>query len=198
MNAIWNISPLPGQEPRNVRDASRVFELVYLYKLLYDSDRLEAYAAYATYVDEEADIDACLHALDALSDAVWGHYSDYSQTETMYFSHWDIMEYYRLCRVYGKRFGVKLRDNPYCNRAEEYVRSLLHQPGCYTCSYHLQTKVNHQWASGIVFRMSPEFYGHFVLVVLLCKILNFYGVELQKLRAELDSCTAALVEKEAA
>lgn len=69
-------------------------------------------------------------------------------------------------------------------RAANYVREQLDQ-GHYHCSYYLQTKVNHKWAGGIVFRMWPEFVGHFALLVLMAKIFDFYKQELTRLQNEL-------------
>lgn len=195
---------LPALVPRPVNDmneAQRAFMTVYVYKLFHDRGQLEKYAPHAPeFVDAEMDMEACLNGLWNISGAMWGNYSEEEQVETLYFSHPDIMEYYRLCRVYGKRFKVKLRDNPYMKRAADYVRRKLDQ-GCYSCDYRLQTKLNHKWASGIVFRMWPEFYYHFELLVLIARIFDFYTSELQKLKAELDeSVTAgsADAEKEAA
>lgn len=178
MDAIENIV-------RDIGDAQRAFMCVYVRKLFHDNGKLEEYEFRAPdYVDADMDVEACVHGLWCISDVVWSHYSEDEQVETMYFSHRDVMEYYRLCREYGKRFKVKLRDNLYMRAAADFVRDQLDQ-GCYACDYRLQTKINHEWASGIVFRMWPEFIWHFELLVLMNRIFDFYSKELIKLKKEL-------------
>ena len=174
---------------RSYSDIHHAIDAVYLRKVLHDREMSDLYEKWpaSDYLGEESDFDFDLivDALHNLSEAVWSHYSDYEAIYTMYFSHPAIMEYYRLCRVYGKHQGLKLRDNPYMLLAADNVRSLLHQDGCFTCSYHLQTKVNHRWASGIVFRMWPEFNGNLALLVLMAQVFDFYERELMRLKTEL-------------
>lgn len=174
-------------EVRDLNDASRAFMCVYIHKMLYDNGRLCDYEpCEPKYIDPDMDFEAIWNGLWNVSDAVWSWNSPSSDIETMYFSHPDIMEYYRLCRVYGKKHGVKLADNPYMKAAAEYVRLQLDQ-GCYACEYILQTKINHDWASGIVFRMWPEFEWHFELLTLIINIFNYYTEQLGKLKSELET-----------
>lgn len=170
---------------RSLNETQCALETVYLYKFLYDYGSWETFREeFSEDVDDGYEIFAVEEALFMLSEAVWRNYSEYNGSETMYFSHPDMMEYYRLCHAYGKKHGVKPADNPYMRNAAAYVRKLLHQDGCYTCSYRLQTKVNHEWASGIVFSMWPEFNGQLVLLILMGRIFRFYTAELEKLKAE--------------
>jgi hypothetical protein len=162
-------------------------EAVYMYKTFHDLGLIEFHRNELPEHVDDYDGSLCYEALFFISEAVWSNYSDYEQVETMYFSHPDIMEYYRLCRVYGKKHGIKLKNNPYMQAAADYVRGNLDQPGCYTCSYHLQTKVNHEWAGGIVFRMWPEFSGHLALLVMLRRIFRFYTEKLHELKTSLAS-----------
>jgi len=170
---------------RDKSEARRAFVCVYVHKLLHDNGRLENYEPYETeYVDPEMEFEACVYGLQYLSEAVWSRYCEDDQVETMYFSHPDMMEYYRLCRVYGKRYGVKLPDNPYMRMAADYVRSCLDQ-GCPVCEYRLHTNIGHKWASGIVFRMWPEFEWHFALLTQIADIFGFYTKMLTNLKKEL-------------
>ena len=174
---------------RSYSDMHRAIDAVYLRKVLHDRKMLYLYKDWPApeylEVEREFDMDLIVDALYGLSEAVWGHYSDYEGIYTIYFSNPTMMEYYRLCRVYGKHQSVKLRDNPYIQLAADCVRSLLYQEGCFTCDYRLQTKVNHRWASGIVFRMWPEFNGHLALLVLMAQVFDFYERELIRLKTEL-------------
>jgi len=189
------------QNRRSYSDMHRAIDAVYLRKVLHDRKMLYLYENWPPpeYLDEECefDMDLIVDALHSLSEAVWSHYSEYEDIYTMYFSHPAMMEYYRLCRVYGKHQGVKLRDNPYMRRAADFVRSLLHQEGCFTCDYRLQTKVNHCWASGIVFRMWPEFNGNLALLVLMAQVFDFYERETLRLKAELTESRKHLSQKQA-
>lgn len=187
-------------ERRSYSDMLRAMDSVYLRKVLHDREMSYLYEDWppSEYLDEESefDFDLIVDALYSLSEAVWSHCSDYESIYTMYFSHPDMMEYYRLCRVYGKHRGVRLRDNPYMRRAAEYVRSLLYQEGCFTCDYRLQTKINHRWASGIVFRMWPEFNGNLALLVQIARVFDFYERELTQLKTELSEIEKHLSQKE--
>jgi hypothetical protein len=165
---------------------------VYLHKVLHSRGLLESLESKAdadapVFVgDDEPDyeFEVIIEALMSLSDAVWSNYSEYDEVETMYFSHPDIMEFYRLCREHSRLAHVPLRANPYMQKARRFVDSCLDQ-GCPVCDYRLQTKTNHKWASGIVFKMWPEFENHLVLLILMAKIFDYYTRELARLKAEL-------------
>ncbi len=183
---------------RTSRDLRLALDAVYLYKVLFSRgllDLLESKAEEEPVIigDDAPDyeFEVIIEALMGLSEAVWSNYSEVEGVETMYFSHPDIMEYYRLCREYGKKAHVKLCANPYMLGAARFVHSQLEQ-GSYVCDYRLQTKVNHKWASGIVFRMWPEFDGQLALLVLMARIFDFYKQELARLKAELADMASGL------
>ena len=147
--------------------------------------------------DEDTSFSLCVDAVFHVSEAVWDYYSEHYDVETIYISSPDMMEYYRLCRVYGKMTGVSLKNNPYMEKSSDFVRRWLYQPECYTCEYRLQTKINREWASGIIFRIYPEFSGYYALLIVLDYILTFYSEELKSLKAEI-AALAVKQEKEAA
>jgi hypothetical protein len=175
---------------RTGQDLRQALDAVYLYKVLLKRGKASLFdnkskAPVFIGGDEPYyQFEVIIEALCNLSDAVWSNYSEKTQVESMYFSSPDIMEYYRLCREYGKQAHVPLRDNPYVLGAAEYVDNQLEQ-GCYTCSHYLQTKINHKWASGIVFRMWPEFDGQLALLVFMVRIFDYYARELARLKTEL-------------
>jgi hypothetical protein len=174
---------------RTYSEMCHALDCVYLYKTLYDHNLQYLYPENGVapqYVGEDDGylLDTVYEAIFRLSDAVWPHYSEYHETHTIYFSHPALMEYYHLCRVYGRQRGIPLHDNPYMRSAKEFVRSRLGQD-CFTCSYRLQTKINHQWSAGIVFVMWPEFTGHLALLVLMGQVFDFYKRELQQLKADI-------------
>lgn len=187
------------QKHRGYSEMLRAMDSVYLRKILNDREMSYLYENWppSEYLGEESefDLDLIVNALHNLSEAVWSHYSDYEDIHTMYFSHPAMMEYYRLCRSYGKHRGVKLRDNPYMRRAADFVQNCLHQDGCFTCDYRLQTKVNHRWASGVVFRMWPEFNGDLALLVQMSRVFDFYEREAPRLKKELSEIEKHLSQK---
>jgi hypothetical protein len=171
------------------RDLRQSLDAVYLRKALTDRSLLEKHEAGSPAMlgdgsGSDYEFEVIIEGLFGLSEAVWGNYSEEREVETMYFSHPDIVEYYRLCREYGREKRIPLRANPYVLGAARFVDSQLGQHS-YVSSYYLQTKVGHKWASGVVFRMWPEFDGHLALLVLVRKIFEFYTRELARLKAEL-------------
>ena len=181
---------------RCINAAKRALICVYVHKMVHDNGRLEEYAQYGPkYVDCEADFESAIYGLDYAAEMVWEHASHDEEVRTLYFSSTDMMEYYRLCRVYGKKHGVKLSANPYMLEAKRLVDDCLDQ-GCPVCEYRLQTKINHKWASGIVFRMWPEFEWHFALLTQINRVFGFYTEQLQKLKKALEM--PETIRKEAA
>jgi hypothetical protein len=173
------------------QEVGRALICVYVYKLIHDAGRLDDYKFYAPeYVDPEMDFESSIYGLDHVTEKVWSRVSrdeDYGTgIETMYFSDPVIMEYYRRCREYGARRRVKLADNPYMLEAEAFVRRSLDQ-GCPVCDYKLLTKINHEWASGILFRMWPEFEWHFALLININHVFKFYKEQLHRLKKELET-----------
>lgn len=138
--------------------------------------------------DYEEDYEFATNGLYAVSDLVKDYYNQNKEIGSYYFSSHDMMAYYRLCREYGSYKGIPLKDNPYMRRAKETVHGLLLKSDCYYCGYILQTKLNHQWASGIVFYYdSSYFYEYTALLSRMILIFQFYTETLAELRAELET-----------
>lgn len=100
-------------------------------------------------------------------------YSDFIEEyeiNSWYFSDECIMEYYRLCRVYGSAHRMKLKDNPYMREAAGFVESSMDFGSGYGYGWALQTKIGHRWASGIVFRSDGYFNAEFQLLAALLEI----------------------------
>lgn len=138
-------------------EISNILPMLFTAKILYDADRQDILCD----IDEALDSDNCfafaLEALDRICDFVAINYNEQSELNGYYFSDTSIMEYYRLCRKYSEQNGVKLEDNKYIQRAKQEVDECLNSE-CYYCYYLLQTKTNHDWASGIVFYYDENFY----------------------------------------
>lgn len=133
----------------------------------------------------ESEYDIFWETLGMIMDFVDSDYIEEYEVNTWYFSDRSMMEYYRLCRIYGSGHRLKLRDNPYIQKAQEYVESCMDFGERYGYGWLLQTKVNHQWASGIVFRTDCNFCGEFDLIVALLEIQAWYKEALYPLRKKL-------------
>ena len=123
-------------------------------------------------LDGEDFYDAVLSALDGCCDFVKYDYDEGTEDTHIYLSDPCMLEYYRLCRAYSQRRGLKLKDNPHVQKAQQFVHRKLFGP--YTCSYVLHTKVNHKRASGIHFIHGPEFCEFLELLQRMLAILDFY------------------------
>lgn len=134
--------------------------------------------------------------LNAIPDFVAYDYSeDYGVTK-WYFSFKDMMEYYRLCRDFSRLQGVKLNDNPYMRDAQQFVEFAMKLDEYYGYGWTLHTRINHQWASGIVFRTDEYFYGEFELLEALLSIADWYKYHLDPLRKAIEEIEhAAAVDR---
>lgn len=162
------------------------------------SDILETLGAYALDCDEEYGfaLDGLSSAGDFMQDDRNDSNDENGDTCTMYFSSNDMMEYYRLCRDYCKAKGCSLNHNPYIQKAERFVFSEMEVPDCYYVDFHLQTKINHKWASGVVFRYDQSyFYEYAALLTRMVNVFGFYTEALKELRTELQTLQAQSVGK---
>jgi len=180
-------------------EAYSAFITVRVCKLFHDFGRLEMLET-GYPVDRDFEYQMLYEALENVTDNVWVRYNDYEYEQKLYYSDPAMMEYYRLCRDYCNRFGVSLKDNPYMKSASDYVGRMLNFHKS-SFMYILQTKINHEHASGIVvFYLEEYFSDYFELAEALLYIFDFYKTEAQKLRAELalNSDNAESKTKEAA
>lgn len=126
--------------------------------------------------------------MNLLCDFMREYYNEVIDVGTFYFSSNTMMEYYRLCREYGKLKRIPLTENPYLLRAKNHIHSQMNVDGCYYCSYHLQTKINHKWASGIVFNYDNSYFYEFSsLFSRLLYVFHFYDCTVKELRKEVDN-----------
>ena len=66
----------------------------------------------------------------------------------------------------------------------------------YGYGWTLHTRINHQWASGIVFRTDEYFYGEFELLEALLSIADWYKYHLDPLRKAIEEIEhAAAVDR---
>ena len=99
-----------------------------------------------------------------------------------YFSFEAMVEYYRLCRVYSELNGLKLRDNPFMQSAQHYVEFAMDLNGHIGYAWHLKTRINHKWASGIVLYTDENFCAEYELLEALLSIGSWFQHHLKRLR----------------
>lgn len=114
-------------------------------------------------------------------DFVAGDYIGAFDANKWYLSDPCMVEYYRLCRLYGSKHGLKLKDNPFMVEAERQVDRMLHI-NAYDYGYTLLTKYNHPRASGVVFYCGSAFNGEFELVEAMLYIKDWFETALIRLR----------------
>lgn len=171
-------------------DLTRALDVLYVCALMVEhgiwtTDNLNTPMDYDFYYEtvQEALYNCCDH--------VFGDYNENSDVEHTYFSAPCMMEYYRLCREYSKRRGIKLKENPYMLRAKGYVDNQLN--GSYSCWHILHTKVNHDCASGIHFMQDCYFDQHTALLERMLGIMQFYRDGAEEIKAELAKPTALAI-----
>ena len=119
-------------------------------------------------------------------DFIAGNYQEDYCVDIYYFSYKDMMEYYRLCRVYSCKHGIRLRDNPFMREAEQFVTDAMEFNNYGGYWYHLHTKINHDWASGIVIHLDDNcFQDEFGLSEAMLSIGGWYASAVIRLRQTL-------------
>ena len=175
--------------------ARQAFDAVYLCKLLHHYGKLDGMDLDWT-VHEDLWWHMSFEALQNVSGACWVECLD--MENKYYFSDLAMMEYYRLCREYCCCFGVSLKRNPFMQKAEEYVDRLLGSLCSYGYGWTLHTRINHEWASGIVCGVEDHFSAYMDLIEVLLRIFLFYETELEVLKQALSDKNNEKTRKEAA
>lgn len=175
--------------------ARAAFSSVHLCKLFHHYGKLDRLDL-AWTVDEDLFWCMTYEALENVSEKVWSESGD--MENKFYFSDSAMMQYYRLCRNYCHLYGVSLKQNPYIQKADRYVYDKLN--GLYACGYGwtLHTRINHKWASGILFCVDDNFDAYMELIKALLEIFCFYEIELKVLKRALKVQNKNEIKKEAA
>ena len=154
--------------------------------LCYSYNRLDRYIGYGN-TEPHCDCYECyFDAIGAASDLFVVHYSECYEQHCLYVSFESMMEYYRLCRTYSRLHHIRLCDNPFMKAAQERVQSVfdLDSDGGYYV--HLQTKVNHKWASGLVIRTDETYFNsEFELAEAVFEAGFYYAYAVRNLREKL-------------
>lgn len=102
--------------------------------------------------------------------------------ELRLFSSPDMLEYYRLCRLYELQRGIKPENNPYVKSASSnYSMCLNYISGNYFAAFDSEIHTSRLWIE-----YCPEDYGPQIdLIYCIYDVLSFYSENLNDLRREL-------------
>ena len=155
--------------------------------LCHDYGKLDAFIQSGNVSPCEDFYSCFLDALCAAADFIAEDYMEDYNAEKYYISFESMMEYYRLCRDYCTKFGVRLKKNPYMIEAQRFVdRVMYFSGGGY--SYLLNTKINHKWASGILIGIDYDtFNDELELVDAMFAINEWYQEGVERLKKELNA-----------
>ena len=121
--------------------------------------------------------------LGIIPDFCSAKYNEEFGTTSFYLSYRAMQDYYRLCRVYGILHHVRLKENPYMKEAESFVYRSFDWGDNGGYAVYLQTRINHEWASGIVFQVDENYFcGETYLIETIIEIKEWYQQKTYELR----------------
>ena len=126
-------------------------------------------------------LDAMGYAVEFLS----VHYIESEDCEEYFMADETMTEYYRLCRDYGRKCGIKWKMNPYVQKADQMVKQSMDTITDYGFSWKISTGVRHKYASSLHFYRYPDFMQTVQLIESVLEIFEFYHTEIKILKAEL-------------
>lgn len=168
-------------------DVLELLESIHCAILCYDYGKLDQFIADNSEPTDER-FSCFFTAMYAAVDFIHEDYDENYEVNKYYFSWKSMVEYYRLCRDYCVKHGVSLKDNPFMEEAADFVeRTMLfdHYGGGY--DFYLKTKINHEWASGLLFRTDCYFDSEFELAEALFMIGDWYQKGVERLKAALQA-----------
>ena len=166
-------------------DSYDLFAILKLLRMLCALYRLQPgqHAGFTGMLDSDSLYEIGWDLVNAAFDRVEADYNEDYEEEKIYLSSEVMTEFYRLCREHASLLSVKLKDEPFYRRAEEFVGEAVETEGIgYTYGVWLQTKINHSWASGLVIRTSAGYFDWSDLALKLSEIPAYYRTEIEALR----------------
>ena len=154
--------------------------------LCYDYGKLDEFLKTGNEEASEDYINCFYGAMDVATDFFESCYYEASNVTKFYFSYRAMVEYYRLCRIHSSKHGLRLCDDPYMIEALRFVQGTFDFGYSGGYSVHLQTKINHEWASGLVIHLDDNYFtAEFELAEALLEIGAWYEENCRLLREKL-------------
>ena len=124
--------------------------------------------------------------LSIAADFINEDYLDDFDEDKYYFGFQSMNEYYRLCRDYCNARHVSLKQNPYMAEARQFVNTAMDLDGYGGYGYVLHTKINHEWASGLLVIIDATcFNAEYDLAEALLSINAWYTRGVERLKNDL-------------
>lgn len=141
------------------------------------------YAGFSGLIDGDSLYEISWDLVSAAFERAEVDFKEDYEEEKIYLSSEVMTEFYRLCREHASLLSVKLKDEPFYRRAEEYVERTIEVEGVgYSFGVWLLTKINHRWASGLVVCTTAGYYDWSELALKLCEIPEYYRNQIKELR----------------
>ena len=154
--------------------------------LCYDYGKLDDFLKTGNREATEDYINCYYGAIEVATDFFESCYYEASNETKFYFSYRAMVEYYRLCRIHSSKHGLRLRDDPYMLDALRFVQQMFDFGYTGGYSVHLQTKINHEWASGLVIHLDDSYFtAEYELAEALLEIGAWYERNCMLLRETL-------------
>ena len=154
--------------------------------LCYEYGKLDDYLA-AGYKELFNDYyESFFDVISIAADFVNMDYKEYYGENKFYFGFRSMSEYYRLCRDYCNARHVSLKHNPYMAEARKFVDTAMDLNSYGGYGYMLQTKVNHEWASGLLVLTDESYFNaEYDLAEALFRINAWYIRGVERLKTDL-------------
>ena len=154
--------------------------------LCYDYGKLDEFMKTGNKEASEDYINCFYGAMEVASDFYESYYCEALNETKFYFSYRAMVEYYRLCRIHSSKHGLRLRNDPYILDALRFVQWTFDFGYIGGYSVHLQTKINHEWASGLVIHLDNSYFtAEYELTEALFEIGAWYELHCRLLRETL-------------
>ena len=136
-------------------------------------------------ITEDLNWEIYMSALDQITDIVSGRYIEAYDCDEYFFSSDDMTEYYRRCKEFGRRHGIRWDENPFVKKAWDEVCETM-DLNDHGYDWRLVTGTRHKNASSLHFYRYPDFFQTVEMVEAILIIFDFYSRALIELRKELE------------
>ena len=154
--------------------------------LCYEYGKLDDYIAQGNRQLQEECYESFFDVISIAADFLDMDYRDDYGENKFYFGFKSMSEYYRLCRDYCNARHVSLKQNPYMAEARQFVNAAMELDSYGGYAYCLQTKINHEWASGLLVLTDESYFNaEYDLAEALLRINAWYTRGVERLKEDL-------------
>lgn len=143
-------------------------------------DLLNSYQSVEICMDYEWDV--FFHALNYAAEFFSIRYIGAWDCDEMFFSSEDMTGYYRLCKEFGRKYGIAWKDNPFVINADKNVAEYMNLRD-HGYDWKLSTGTRHKYASALHFYRYADFFQTVELVEAVLLVFEFYENGVKSLKA---------------